>query len=123
MGFAEKKSSIIFPAAALSSIEKTLAGCLDLFFCSLSTLLSSPHLPLALALELLLSHLTHVHNPACVSGPDPAGLDDVLQQLLLGLVVLVSPRAGKQAVHAPLFGSRYCYVLPLDLAATPISSI
>ena len=46
----------------------------------------------------------------------------MLQHLLLGLVVLVSPRAGKQAVHAPLFGSRYCYVLPLDLAATAISS-
>ena len=39
----------------------------------------------------------------------------MLQHLLLGFVVLIGARAGKQAVHASMLGGRHCYVLALDL--------
>ena len=39
----------------------------------------------------------------------------VLQNLLLGFVVLIRARAGKQAIHAPILGSGHCYVLAFDL--------
>jgi len=53
-----------------------------------------------------------------VSWPHPERLNDVLQHLFLVFVVLIRPSAGKQAVHAPVLGSRNSNIFPINLRRT-----